>query len=151
MRISDWSSDVCASDLSTATRVAGDVSSASHDYAVGGNYVIRATLVNDDGSFEAVPLAVSVADRPLLQVTTAMIADGALTVRFSVPLADAAAGRTITLLGERRRPVAATIRYHEARQALNLEQADGQPLPLYSSHSILRRAAFLITPRSSPA
>src|SRR3546814_18646977 len=82
MRISDWSSDVCASDLSTATRVAGDVSSASHDYAVGGNYVIRATLVHDDGSFEAVPLAVSVADRPLLQVTDAMVAGGELTVRF---------------------------------------------------------------------
>src|SRR3546814_12040705 len=77
--IIDWG------DGSTATRVAGDVSSASHDYAVGGNYVIRATLVNDDGSFEAVPLAVSVADRPLLQVTEAMIADGELTVRFSVP------------------------------------------------------------------
>src|SRR3546814_14942636 len=111
MRISDWSSDVCASDLSTATRVAGDVSSASHDYAVGGNYVIRATLVNDDGSFEAVPLAVSVADRPLLQVTEAMIADGELTVRFSVPLADDAAGRTITLVGERGGPVAASVRY----------------------------------------
>src|SRR3546814_17320629 len=61
--IIDWG------DGSTATRVAGDVSSASHDYAVGGNYVIRATLGNDDGSCEAVPLAVSVADRPLLQVT----------------------------------------------------------------------------------
>src|SRR3546814_569282 len=64
-----------------------------------------------------------------------MIADGELTVRFSVPLADDAAGRTITLVGERGGPVAASIRYDADGQGFTLARADGKPLQ-YDRYSL---------------
>src|SRR5690606_23215986 len=48
--IIDWG------DGSTPTRIVGTATAASHDYAVAGDYVVRATLLNEDGSFAAVPL-----------------------------------------------------------------------------------------------
>src|SRR3546814_6602010 len=64
-----------------------------------------------------------------------MIADGERTVRFSVPLADDAAGRTITLVGERGGPVAASIRYDADGQGFTLARADGKPLQ-YDRYSL---------------
>ena len=129
--IIDWG------DGTAPTRVAGDAASASYSYADAGDYLVRATLVNDDGSFTAVPFNVSVlADIPLLQVTRADIVDGVLSVRFSQPLADDAAGRQVTLTGERLGLVAVTIRYDADGQGFVLARADGKPLQ-YDRYSLL--------------
>ena len=130
--IIDWG------DGSTPTRVVGSATAASHDYAVAGNYMVRATLVNEDGSFAAVPLALSIADAPQappLQVTEAVIVDGVLTIRFSQPLAAQGAGRTVTLVGERFGAIAATIRYDADGRGFTLARADGKPLQ-YDRYSL---------------
>ncbi|WP_207797304.1 PKD domain-containing protein, partial [Sphingopyxis granuli] len=130
--IIDWG------DGSTPTRIVGTATAASHDYAVAGNYVVRATLVNEDGSFAAVPLALSIADQPQtppLQVTQATIADGILTIRFSQPLGAEQAGRTVTLVGERFGAIAATIRYDADGQGFTLSRTDGKPLQ-YDRYSL---------------
>src|SRR3546814_10127454 len=54
---------------------------------------------------------------------------------LSVPLADDAAGRTITLVGERGGPVAASIRHDADGQGFTLARADGKPLQ-YDRYSL---------------
>ncbi|MFA7602961.1 MAG: Ig-like domain-containing protein, partial [Novosphingobium sp.] len=137
--IIDWG------DGTTPTRVAGDAATASHRFADSGDYVIRAVLVNDDGSFSATPLSVSIlATPPLLQVAGATISGGVLAVRFSAAITGGeAASQAVTLTGAHYGLVAGTIAYDADGMGFVLSRLDGRPLQYDSYSLILSDAGFL--------
>jgi large repetitive protein len=107
----------------------GDATSATHRYAQAGSFTIRATLLNEDGSFQAQPVAVAARLPEPLLVTGSSIAAGAILVRFSSAI-DAASVTpgAVTLIGALSGPVTASLAFGGDGQGLIVTRADGRAL-----------------------
>jgi len=134
--IVDWG------DGTPASRVAGTATTASHSFAAAGQFTVRATLRNDDGSFSAAPLGVRARAAPLL-ISSARIVESALSVRVTTALDPALAGvGAINLVGDRVGAVATRFTLDADGQGFVLVRADGKPFEYDRFDLVLADSGF---------
>ncbi|HEY6817505.1 MAG TPA: putative Ig domain-containing protein [Croceibacterium sp.] len=131
-------------DGTTPTTVAGAAASATHKYDASGDFHVTARLRNEDGTFAAARLAVAVAARPLLRVTGAAIAGGALHVTFNQVLDRGVAGaQAVSLTGGLTGPVAGVLSFDADHKGVVVTRVDGKPLQYDNYQLVLADSGFV--------
>src|SRR5690606_31601013 len=113
-----------------------------HAFATAGQFTVTATLRNEDGTFAAPPVDVSVA-AARLTVTDTAIVGGALHVDFNLLLDQAAgAAGTVSLTGALSGPIATTLTFDADGSGIVLTRADGRPLQYDDYELVLTDSGF---------
>jgi hypothetical protein len=131
-------------DGTTPTTLAGTATGAAHTFASEGQFTVTARLRNEDGTFLAAPLGVAVARRPLLQVTGAAIADGAINVSFNRSFDPAIASiQAVTLTGALTGPVTGRLAFDGTGTGIVITRVDGLPLQYDLYELVLADSGFV--------
>ncbi len=136
--IIDWG------DGSAVQVLSGSATLASHVFAGGGAFTVTAKLRNDDGTFNAAPLPISVAPAPLLLVESGTFVGGDLVIRFSEDLGpNLPTGDKITLVGDLVGAVDVELDFDIEEGVLVISRADGKDLQFDSYRLVLADGSLL--------